>query len=185
MSDGRRVPVEGASPPRRPERLMSCAKPRANPRPLLRQVMNAERNHRTSLHVATPRPPRQGLTRSHAARRRNRTSPKARRTEVRFLTRPVDPLDEADPKARTVRVEARAAYSRSAAGDVSGRHLQSTCQRRAPRLSLDGGDHSPRTARFTPARPASPRPNSREARLFGVTTRQPIRTLTPLSPAGE
>lgn len=69
---------------------MSCAKPRASPRPRPRQVMNAERSHRTPFRVMTPRSPRQGLTRSHAARRRNRTSPEARRTEVRFLTRPVN-----------------------------------------------------------------------------------------------
>lgn len=69
---------------------MSCAKPRASPRPQLRQVMNAERSHRTSVHGMTPRSPRQGLPHAHAARRRNRTSPEARRTEVRFLTRSLD-----------------------------------------------------------------------------------------------
>lgn len=90
MGASRRVPVKGASAARRPERLMSCAKPRASPRPQLRQVMNAERSHRTSLRGMTPRSPRQGLPHAHAARRRNRTSPEARRTEVRFLTRSFD-----------------------------------------------------------------------------------------------
>jgi hypothetical protein len=69
---------------------MSCAKPRASPRPRLRQVMNAERSHRTSFRVVTSRSPRQGVPRSHAARRRNRTSPEARRTEVRFRSQPGD-----------------------------------------------------------------------------------------------
>lgn len=184
MGAQQRVPIRGVSRPKRPKRLMSCPEVTGNPHRPFRQVMNAERNNRASSRAVSPRLPRQRLPRSHVARQHRRTSRQTRRTEVRFRSATRQPRKRTNPKAHSARGEGHTSYSRSAAGDASGRHLQSTFQRRAPDDPFGYGKNLPWIAQFTPRRTASSSSDTHPGCVFRSLGGAPTRTLTPLSPLG-
>jgi hypothetical protein len=75
-----------------------------------------------------------GCRRIHGTRRRHRTDHQIRRAELAPNTRHREPSVGSSLTAHATRLVRRALNPRCAAGDASGRHLQSTFQRRAPRF---------------------------------------------------
>lgn len=128
------APSQGRTAAERPERLMSYRQPRRGPRS---SASPGDERWRTPRHTRSrgvpPLCPVKG--------RRPRTTPVAHRADDevrRVLPRShhphPDPADDPNPQVLAVEARSSVLTSRSATRDVSCRHLQSTFQRRAPRL---------------------------------------------------
>jgi len=149
----------------------------------LRQVMNAGRSERAPSRATSSGKPRQRLHGFHGTRRRHRANRQIRRAELAPEARHHELLGSSNLSVQATQLTIRALDSRCAAGDASGRHLQPTFQRRAPRF---------RSATTTARRE---RRDSRHAarfaqlgqsrgRLFDDHGGGPAGALTPPSPSG-
>jgi hypothetical protein len=101
---------------------------------MLRQVMNTGRSKRAPSRAAASTKPRQRL---HANSRHQTTpsyGPRDPSSETRSQHAPRRALRKREPFGPAPWLVRRALASRCVAGDASGRHLQPTFQRRAPRF---------------------------------------------------
>jgi hypothetical protein len=101
---------------------------------MLRQVIDAGRSKRAPSHAAASTKPRQWL---HANSRHQTTlsyGPRDPSSKTRSQHAPRRALGKHEPFGPAPWLVRRALDSRCVAGDASGRHLQPTFQRRAPRF---------------------------------------------------